>query len=42
MKTMCPPSYHRNGFVAIHALDARLRIAGTNEQESAQQTKLVA
>ena len=20
MKTMCPPGYHRNGFVATHAL----------------------
>ena len=20
MKTMCPPGYHHNGFVAIHAL----------------------
>ena len=20
MKTMCPPSYHHNGFVATHAL----------------------
>ena len=20
MKTMCPPSYHQNGFVATHAL----------------------
>ena len=38
---MCPPSYHHSGFVATHALDARSRIAGTNEQKSAQQTKLV-
>ena len=22
MKTMCPPDYHHNGFVATHALDA--------------------
>ena len=21
MKTMCPPAYHQNGFVALHALD---------------------
>ena len=21
MKTMCPPGYHHNGFVATHALD---------------------
>ena len=21
MKTMCPPSYHHNGFVATHALE---------------------
>ena len=32
MKTMCPPSFHHNGFVATHALghDVRLHIAGTN------------
>ena len=24
MKTMCPPGYHHNGFVAIHALDVFL------------------
>ena len=24
MKTMCPPGYHHNGFVATHALGAHL------------------
>ena len=37
MKTMCPLSYHHNGFVAAHF--ARLHIAGTNEPKSAQQGK---
>ena len=33
MKTMCPPGYHHNGFVATHALGhmmyVQLHIAGT-------------
>ena len=43
MKTMCPPGYHHNGFVATHALGHMMYgytlIAGTNEPESAQQAK---
>ena len=40
MKTMCPPGYHRNGFVATHALGHMMfHIAGTNEPKSAQQAK---
>ena len=44
MKTMCPPSYHHNGFVATHApgyiiYGVRLHIAGTNQPMSAQQAK---
>ena len=43
MKTMCPPSYHQNGFVATHALtwahDVQLHITDTNESKSAQQAK---
>ena len=37
MKTICPPNYHHNGFVATHAL--WLHIAGTNEPKSAQHAK---
>ena len=33
MKTMCPPGYHHNDFVATHALG---HIAGTNETMSVQ------
>ena len=44
MKTMCPPGYHHNGFMATHALghmhDVWLHIAGINEPKSAQQAKL--
>ena len=42
MKTMCPPSYHHNAFVATHAQahDVRLHIAGTDETKSAQQAHL--
>ena len=42
MKTMYPPGYHHNGFMATHALrhDVWLQIAGTNEPKSAQQAKL--
>ena len=39
MKTICPPGYHHNGFVATWAHDVRLHIAGTNEPKSAQQAK---
>ena len=41
MKTMCPPSYHYNGFVATHALAHMMygTSAGTNEPKSAQQAK---
>ena len=43
MKTMCPPSYHQNGFVATPALtwahDVQLHITDTNESKSAQQAK---
>ena len=42
MKTMCPPGYHHNGFVATHALGHMMDgyyIAGTNEPKSAQQAK---
>ena len=42
MKTMCPPSYHHNGFAATQctrAHDVRLHIAGTSEPKSAQQAK---
>ena len=28
MKTMCPPSYHHNGFVATHALGQLMRQCG--------------
>ena len=24
MKTMCPPGYHHNGFVAAHALEHKM------------------
>ena len=37
MKTMCPPGYHHNGFVATSCV--RLHIAGTDEPKSAQQAK---
>ena len=39
MKTMCPPDYHYDGFVATWAHDVRLHIADTIEPKSAQQTK---
>ena len=39
MKTMCPPRCHHNGFMATHAHDVRLHIAGINEPNSAQQTQ---
>ena len=42
MKTVYPPGYHHNGFVATHALvlgHMQLHIAGTNEPKSAQQAK---
>ena len=30
MKTMCPPGYHFNDFVAAHAI-GHMKYAGTNE-----------
>ena len=42
MKTMCPPGYYHNGFMAhscTWAHDVQLHIAGTNEPKSAQQAK---
>ena len=30
MKTMCPPGYHRNDFVATHALGAHDRTSCTS------------
>ena len=44
MKTMCPPGYHHNDFVATHALGHMmygymLHIAGTNEPKIAPQAK---
>ena len=36
MKTMCPPGYHHNGFVATDVVGhMMLHIAGTNEPKSA-------
>ena len=31
MKTMCPPGYHNNGFVATHALGHRTSCAQVHE-----------
>ena len=28
MKTMCPPGYHHNGFVATHALGKKSKVEG--------------
>ena len=44
MKTMWPPVYHHNGFVATHALghmmySYTLLVADTNEPKSTQQAK---
>ena len=36
MKTMCPHSYHPNGFVATYALGHMMHIVGTNEPKSVQ------
>ena len=43
MKTMCPPGYHLNGFVAtdalVHMMYGYTLLVLTNEPESARQTK---
>ena len=43
MKTMYPPRYYHNGFVASHALgqahDIWLHAAGANDPKNAQQAK---
>ena len=37
MKTMCPPGYHHNGFVATHALGAHdVRLSVHNRTSCAQ------
>ena len=33
MKTMCPPGYHHNGFVATHALGHELH-CGDNREDT--------
>ena len=38
-KRMCPSGYHHDGFVATHALDERLHIAGTNEPRALNQQR---
>ena len=35
MKTMCPPGYHHNGFVATHAL-GHMMYGSTNRTSCAQ------
>ena len=35
MKTMCPPGYHNNGFVATHALGHMIRHSQSNRTSSA-------
>ena len=34
MKTMCPPGYHHNGFVATHALGHMMYDCGDNREDT--------
>ena len=34
MKTMCPPGYHHNGFVATHALGHMMYVASVRFEHS--------
>ena len=41
MKTMCPPGYHHNGFVATHALGYMMYVMCTSCQSYVNRTSTV-